>query len=92
MMQIVKDIILYAYHAGNIYKDKSLTAKNGSGQAIKKEKSKITKDINYIFYRSLALDKNYHFYLTDSSGSQQEYSFTFGTPEGGEDDEDVHDK
>jgi hypothetical protein len=53
--------------------------KNGSGK------------VYYIFYTSLALDKNYCFYITDWSGCQQEYSFSFGIPENGEDDEDVND-
>ena len=87
---IKKGNMMYAYYAGNIYKDKTLTIKNGSGQVVKE--GKITKDINYIFFTSLALDKNYRFYITESSGSQKEYTFNFGTPTSGEDDEDVHDK
>ena len=39
-----------------IFKDKTFTVKNGSGKVI--IEGKITKDINYIFYTSLALDNN----------------------------------
>jgi hypothetical protein len=53
---IKKGNMIYAYHAGIIYKDKTFTVKNGSGKVI--IEGKITKDINYIFYTSLALDKN----------------------------------
>ena len=54
--EIKKGNMIYAYHAGNIYKDKTFTVKNGSGKVI--IEGKITKDINYIFYTFLALDKN----------------------------------
>ena len=79
---------MYAYYAGSLTKDKTLTIKNGNGEVVKE--GQITKDINYIFFASLALDKNYKFYITDTSGKQTQLTFTFGTPTSGEDDEDVH--
>jgi hypothetical protein len=51
--RIKKGNIMYAYHAGNIYKDKSLTVKNGSGQAIKKEKSLRILIISFLDFYSL---------------------------------------
>jgi hypothetical protein len=61
-----------------------LVIKNGNNVVIKEET--ITKDINYIFYSSLNLDKNYHFYIGGS-----EYTFTYGQPTSGDDDQDPHD-
>ena len=79
---------MYAYYAGSLTKDKTLTIKNGNNEVVKE--AQITKDINYIFFSSLALDKNYKFYVTDTSGSTTQLTFTFGNPTSGEDDEDVH--
>ena len=79
---------MYAYYAGSLTKDKTLTIKNGNGEVVKE--AQISKNINYIFFASLALDKNYKFYITDTSGKQTQLTFTFGTPTSGEDDEDVH--
>ena len=81
---IQKGNMMYAYYAGNISKDKSLVIKNGDNVVIKEET--ITKNINYIFYSSLNLDKNYHFYIGGS-----EYTFTYGQPTSGDDDQDPHD-
>ena len=80
---------MYAYYKGAIYKDKTLIIRNENNEVVKE--GQITKDINYIFYSSMQLNKNYRFNVDDSSGSETEYTFTFGTPESGEDDEDVHD-
>ena len=79
---------MYAYYAGSLTKDKTLTIVNGNNEVVKE--GQITKDINYIFFSSFALDKNYKFYVTDSSGKQTQLTFTFGTPTSGDDDEDVH--
>jgi len=79
---------MYAYYKGDITKDKTLIIKNENNEIVKK--CSITKDINYIFYSSLNVNENYRFYI-DDNGSQTELSFTFGKPEEGEDDEDVHD-
>ena len=81
---------MYAYHAGSITKGKTLVIKNENNEVVKE--GEITKDINYIFYSSLKLNKNYRFYLKTSTGSQSEVSFIFGNPTSGEDDEDVHPK
>ena len=75
---------MYAYYKGDITKDKTLKIK------VVKEGA-ITKDINYIFYASLKLNEKYTFYTIDSSGTETKLSMVFGTPESGDDDEDVHD-
>ena len=80
---------IYAYYKGSITKDKTLLIKDENNELVKE--GQITKDINYIFYSSLKLNENHHFYVVDSSGSQTELSMNYGTPESGEDDEDVHD-
>ena len=79
---------MYAYYAGSLTKDKTLIIKNGNNEVVKE--GAITKDINYIFYSSLNLDKNYKFYVRTSSGTETQLTFTFGNPTSGEDDEDVH--
>ena len=81
---------MYAYYAGSITKGKTLVIKDENSVVVKE--GDITKDINYIFYSSLKLNKNYHFYLKDSSGKLSEITFKFGNPTSGEDDEDVHPK
>ena len=81
---------MYAYYAGSITKGKTLVIKDENSAVVKE--GDITKDINYIFYSSLKLNKNYHFYLKDSSGQLSEITFKFGNPTSGEDDEDVHSK
>ena len=86
---IKKGNMTYAYYAGDISKDKTLTIKNENGEVVKE--GKITKNINYIFYTSLVLNEDYSFYITDSDGNVEEYTFTFGLPPAGEDDEDTHD-
>ena len=80
---------MYAYYSGAITKDKTLRIKNENGEVVKE--GEITKDINYIFFSSLKLNSSYKFYITDSSGTESELKFTFGQPESGDDDEDVHD-
>ena len=84
---IKKGNMMYAYYKGSISKDKTLIIKNENNEVIKE--GQITKDINYIFYSSLQLNKNYRCYI-NTSGRETEYNFNFGTPESGEDDEDVH--
>ena len=81
---------MYAYYSGSIAKGKTLRIKDGNNNVVKE--GEITKDINYIFFSSLKLNKNYNFYTYDSSGKETKLSVTFGTPTSGEDDEDVHDK
>ena len=79
---------MYAYYKGDITEGKTLVIKNENNEVVKE--GKITKDINYIFFSSLKLNENYHFYINDENSST-ELTFTFGKPESGEDDEDVHD-
>ena len=79
---------MYAYYAGALTKDKTLKIKDENNVVVKE--GEITKDINYIFFFSAKLNKNYHFYIYDQSGSETELSVVFGTPVSGEDDEDVH--
>ena len=80
---------MYAYYKGDITKDKTLKIKNENNEVVKE--GAITKDINYIFYASLKLNEKYTFYIIDSSGTETKLSMVFGTPESGDDDEDVHD-
>ena len=79
---------MYAYYAGSLTKDKTLRIKNENNEVVKE--GQITKDINYIFFSSMNLNKNYKFYVSTSSGSETQLSVTFGNPTSGEDDEDVH--
>lgn len=79
---------MYAYYAGALTKDKTLKIKDENNVVVKE--GEITKDINYIFFFSSKLNKNYHFYIYDQSGSETELNVVFGTPVSGEDDEDVH--
>ena len=81
---------MYAYYSGSISKDKTLKIKDENNNVVKE--GEITKDINYIFFSSLKLNKNFSFYTIDSSGKETKLSVTFGTPTSGEDDEDVHNK
>jgi hypothetical protein len=81
---------MYAYYSGSITKDKTLKIKDENNNVFKE--GEITKDINYIFFSSLKLTKNYKFYIYDSSGKETQLSMTFGTPTSGEDDEDIHNK
>ena len=80
---------MYAYYSGAITKDKTLKIKNENNEVVKE--GEITKDINYIFFSSFKLNQNYKFYIYDQSGNETQLTFTFGNPESGEDDEDVHD-
>ena len=81
---------MYAYYSGAITKGQTLKIKDENNNVIKE--GEITKDINYIFFSSLKLNKNCNFYVYDSSGKETKLSITFGTPTSGEDDEDVHNK
>ena len=81
---------MYGYYSGSITKGKTLKIKDENNNVVKE--GEITKDINYIFFSSLKLNKNYKFYTYDSSGKETKLSVTFGTPTSGEDDEDIHNK
>ena len=82
---ILKGNMKYAYYAQAITKDKTIKVKNEKGEVVRE--GNITKDINYIFYSSLSLNEKYHFYIIDTSGTEEELTFTIGTPASGEDDE-----
>ena len=81
---------MYGYYSGSITKGKTLKINDENNNVVKE--GEITKDINYIFFSSLKLNKNYKFYTYDSSGKETKLSVTFGTPTSGEDDEDIHNK
>ena len=77
---------MYAFHQGNIKKNKTLDIRDADDNYV--NGGEITKDINYIFYTSSELNENYVFYLIDNeSGNKTKLDVTFGTPKKGEDDE-----
>ena len=82
---ILKGNTMYAYYSAAVTKNKNIKIKNESGQVVRE--GRITKDINYMFYTSPNLNKNYKFYLVDDNGSETQYTFSFGNPTSGTDDE-----
>ena len=82
---ILKGNMMYAYYSSAVTKDKTIKVKNESGEVVRE--GRITKDINYMFYSSPNLNKNYKFYLVEDNGSETQYTFTFGNPTSGTDDE-----
>lgn len=82
---ILKGNMMYAYYSAAVTKDKTIKVKNESGEVVRE--GRITKDINYMFYSSPNLNKNYKFYLVEDNGSETQYTFTFGNPTSGTDDE-----
>ena len=82
---ILKGNMMYAYYSAAVTKDKTIKVKNESGEVVRE--GRITKDINYMFYSSPNLNKNYKFYLVEDNGSETHYTFTFGNPTSGTDDE-----
>ena len=84
---ITKGNQMYAYCTKSITKNHLLKIKNGNGEIVKQ--GSITKTIDYIFYTSPNLDKNYKLYICDTNGnSEVEYTLTFGNPTSGDDDQD----
>ena len=78
---------MYAYNAGPITKNKILEIYNEQNILVKE--GKITKDINYIFYSSPKLNKDYHFYIIDiEKNLTTALNVTFNIPEKGDDIED----
>ena len=65
---------IYAFYAKDISKDKYLRIKNEKNEVIREEA--ITKDINYIFYSSMHLTKDYTFYLSEK-GVETKLDMTF---------------
>ena len=79
---------MYGYFFGIVKKDKKLEIFDDNNQLV--NEGYITKDINYIFYTSLKLNENYHFYIIDeSTNNRTELEIVYGFPEEGEDDEDT---
>ena len=74
---------LYCYYSGKVYQKQALEIKNDKKETIREEI--IPKNISYIFYSSLELNKNYHFYI-----DKKEVNITCDYLEQGEDDEDVN--
>ena len=88
---ILKGNMMYAYYDQAVIKDKTIKVKDESGEVVRE--GRITKDINYMFYSSPNLNEDYKFYLVDDNGSETEYTFTFGTPTSGtNDDQDGNSK
>lgn len=77
---------MYGFCSGMISKDKKLEILDENNQIVKE--GNITKDINYIFYTSLKLNEQYHFYIFDEIENKTELNITYGRPPEGEDDED----
>ena len=78
---------MYVYNAGPITKNKILEIYNEQNILVKE--GKITKDINYIFYSSPKLNKDYHFYIIDiEKNITTALNVTFNIPEKGDDIED----
>jgi len=70
-----------AYYSQNLNKNQILTIKNGDGNIVKT--ANIIKDINYIFYSSPDVDKNYKFYI-----NEKQINFNTNNSTNGEDDQD----
>ena len=60
-----------AYYSNSIQPTKKLIIKNGSGEIVKE--GNITKKIDYIFYTSQELDKNYKLYICNLDGSNEKH-------------------
>ena len=78
---ILKGNQAYAYYSQSLSKKQILTIKNGDGNVVKT--ANITKNINYIFYSSPDLDKNYQFYI-----NEKKLTFNSGNSPNGKDDQD----
>ena len=79
---------LYCYYYGDkISEDTILEIRNEKDEIIKEKV--IDKDIDYIFYSSLNLNENYHFYVYNEQ-NRIELEMIFGFPEEGYDDEDLN--
>ena len=77
---------MFAFYDGKVYKNKKLEIRDENDKVVKE--GNITKDINYMFYSSLQLNENYHFYVIDEKNNKEELIFEFGNPEKGLDDLD----
>ena len=78
---------MYGYYKGFVPKNSTLEIQDENEYVVKNVN--ITKDISYIFYSSLKLNENYHFYIIDDKTNNiTELEITFGWPDEGLDDED----
>ena len=90
-VQLVHDALsrgnqVYAYLDGKVTKNKILEIRDENGKVVKV--GNITKDVNYMFYSSPKLNKNYTFYVIDQENKENKLPFEFGNPEEGLDDLD----
>ena len=79
---------MYAFYDGKVSKNQKLLIRDESGKVVKE--GYITKNINYIFYSSILLNKYYRFYIIGEDEKENELIFDFGYPERGLDDLDTY--
>jgi hypothetical protein len=78
---------MYGFYYGSVPKNTILEIQDENEYVVKNVN--ITKDITYIFYTSLKLNENYHFYIIgEKNNSPRELEITFEWPNEGLDDED----
>lgn len=80
---------LYAYYDGDFLSEGSrLEIQNEKEETIREKI--LDKDIDYIFFTSSKLNKNYHFYIYDKiTEEKKELNMTYEYPATGDDDEDL---
>ena len=76
----------YCFYEGKVENNPKLEIRNEKDELIKEEM--ITKNISYIFYTSLKINKDYHFYLYDKNNTQTELKITCDYLAQGEDTDD----
>ena len=81
---ITKGNQMYAYYTGSIQANKILRVKNENSEIVKE--ATLPKTVSYTFFTCPGLTKNYKFYQCDTSGSESQITFNFGTPTSGSDD------
>ena len=84
---ITKGNQMYAYYTGSIQANKILRVKNENSEIVKE--ATLPKTVSYTFFTCPGLTKNYKFYQCDTSGSESQITFNFGTPTSGSDDQDT---
>ena len=84
---ITKGNQMYAYYTGSIQANKILRIKNENNEIVKE--ATLPKTVSYTFFTCPGLTKNYKFYQYDTSGSESQITFNFGTPTSGSDDQDT---
>ena len=82
---ITKGNETFAYYMDKINATQYLKIKDENGKEIRRRE--IPKNIEYVFYSSLNLNKNYIFYVSDTpEGTETELKFTFGKTPGDKED------